>query len=96
MAAAWSVHVRQGACGRGSGGGRSAAPCLGPARAAKGTPRVAAGLGKTAAAGVGLGGLRAGTQPRARDGSVPHSCGRPLREVQQQDTSPKGRAWGGP
>lgn len=64
VAAAWGVHVRQGACGRGSGGGRSAAPCpgLAPPRGHPGWPR---GLCETAAAGVGFGGLGAGARPRA-------------------------------
>lgn len=43
VAAAWGVHVPQGACGRGSGGGRPAAPFPGPAPP-RGRPGLPAGL----------------------------------------------------
>lgn len=68
VAAAWGVHVPQGACGRGSGGGRPAAPCPGPLPP-RGRPGLAAGLLSYCYCRGGVRGPR-GRHPAAGPGMV--------------------------
>lgn len=66
VAAAWGVHVRQGACGRDSG--RPVAPCPGPTPA-RGRPAVTAGLLRDRRGGGGVRGPRGG-HPASGPGMV--------------------------